>query len=86
MSLWQLCGGVLNRDELVSTMLKTAKENFSANFRKHESRPYYGAEMSGFSARLSFLLNAHITCEDLVQDHGNTLLSAGSAFTRSHGI
>lgn len=35
-------------------------------------------------ARLSFLLNALITCEYLVQDHGNTPLSAGSAFTRSH--
>ena len=40
--------------------------------------------MSGFTARLSFLLNAHIRCEYLVQDHGNAPLSASSAFTRSH--
>ena len=69
---------------MVSTMFKTTIENSSLNFRKHETRPHYGAEMSGFTARLSFLLNAHITCEYLVQDHGNAPLSAGSAFTRSH--
>ena len=58
-TLW----GVPNRYEMVSTMFKTTIENSSLNFRKHETRPYYGAEMSGFTARLSFLLNAHITCE-----------------------